>query len=69
MSSETFTVKILIMLVKEWREISGGHLFSLSTQKGIVSMKKCKEVVILKTVGRAGHGLYGRREGGLTRDE
>lgn len=63
MSSETLTVKILIMLVKEWREIAGGHPFSLSTRKGILSMKKCKGVVILKTVGRAGYGLYGRREG------
>lgn len=26
-SSETLTVKILIMLVKEWREFVRGHLF------------------------------------------
>ena len=65
--SETLTINTSIRLVKGWREIVGGHarlhLFSLSSQKGILSTKNPKGVVTLKTVGRAGYHLLGRREG------
>lgn len=61
------TIKTLIRLVKKWRKIMGGHarlhLFSLSSQKVILSTKEPIRIVTLKTVDKGGYGFLERREG------